>query len=321
MEFFEIKNPLRKIGLDKYVIGPQPLDPLVLIEGKKLSTKQIDVEILNFNSGFFSNLSGENVEVISGYIQSAYINNLVLQTGTFVDLSGENLEVISGHTENSTIDNLGLQTGTFVDLSGENLEVISGRTEFSIIGDLTLQTGRSDTFYISGINILEFLQNLSGNLETTGLHLHEHIEALSGNLEATGLNLISQIDLNTNLIETTQQNLVNTGTLFFSKIDEIKLGIANTGSSLLSGLNHLESKVLDIESSGVGGGVGSGIATNRFLLNEAFEEDEFGDVTPTNHEFISDPMWILREDNNLEVRANIWRRNTGPEAFTDDISF
>ena len=273
MEFFEIKNPLRKIGLDKYVIGPQPLDPLVLIEGKKLSTKQIDVEILNFNSGFFSNLSGENVEVISGYIQSAYINNLVLQTGTFVDLSGE------------------------------NLEVISGRTEFSIIGDLTLQTGRSDTFYISGINILEFLQNLSGNLE------------------ATGLNLISQIDLNTNLIETTQQNLVNTGTLFFSKIDEIKLGIANTGSSLLSGLNHLESKVLDIESSGVGGGVGSGIATNRFLLNEAFEEDEFGDVTPTNHEFISDPMWILREDNNLEVRANIWRRNTGPEAFTDDISF
>ena len=309
MEFFEIKNPLRKIGLDKYVIGPQPLDPLVLIEGKKLSTKQIDVEILNFNSGFFSNLSGENVEVISGYIQSAYINNLVLQTGTFVDLSGE------------------------------NLEVISGRTEFSIIGDLTLQTGRSDTFYISGINILEFLQNLSGNLETTGLHLHEHIEALSGNLEATGLhlhehinalsgnleatglNLISQIDLNTNLIETTQQNLVDTGTLFFSKIDEIKLGIANTGSSLLSGLNHLESKVLDIESSGVGGGVGSGIATNRFLLNEAFEEDEFGDVTPTNHEFISDPMWILREDNNLEVRANIWRRNTGPEAFTDDISF
>ena len=133
--------------------------------------------------------------------------------------------------------------------------------------------------------------------------------------------MISQIDSNTNLIEAAQQNLADTGILFLSKIDNIKLSVVNTGSSLLSGLNNLESKVLDIESSGVGGGVGSGIATNRFLLKEAFEEDEFGDVTPTNHEFISDPMWILREDNNLEVRANIWRRNTGPEAFTDDISF
>ena len=118
MEFFEIKNPLRRIGLDKYIIGQQPLDPLVLIEGKKLSTHQIDVEVLNFTSGFFSNLSGENVEVISGYTQSAYIDNLVLQTGTFIDLSGENLEVVSGHTENSTIDNLDLQTGTLVDLYG-----------------------------------------------------------------------------------------------------------------------------------------------------------------------------------------------------------
>ena len=65
MDFFEIKNPLRRIGQDKYIIGQQPLDPLVLIEGKKLSTHQIDVEVLNFTSGFFSNLSGENVEAVS----------------------------------------------------------------------------------------------------------------------------------------------------------------------------------------------------------------------------------------------------------------
>ena len=60
---------------------------------------------------------------------------------------------------------------------------------------------------------------------------------------------------------------------------------------------------------------------SRFLQKEAFELNELGEVTPTTHEFISDTMWILREDNNLELRANLWRYDTGPNAFTDDISF
>ena len=283
MDFFEIKNPLRRIGQDKYIIGQQPLDPLVLIEGKKIETNQIDVSILNFDEGFFDNLSGQDIDVVSGYIQSGYVNNLVLKTGTFLDLSGKNLEVISGHTENSTIDNLVLQTGSFTNLSGETLDVTSGHTQFSIIGDLTLQTGRSDTFYISGINILEFLQDLSGNLEATGLHLHEHIDILSGDLEATGLSLSNEI-------------------------------------------SGLQSQISSIEISGVGGsGLSSGfeekMLRSRFLQKEAFELNEFGEVTPTTHEFISDTMWILREDNNLEVRANLWRYDTGPNAFTDDISF
>lgn len=283
MDFFEIKNPLRRIGQDKYIIGQQPLDPLVLIEGKKIETNQIDVSILNFDEGFFDNLSGQDIDVVSGYIQSGYVNNLVLKTGTFLDLSGKNLEVISGHTESSTIDNLVLQTGSFTNLSGETLDVTSGHTQFSIIGDLTLQTGRSDTFYISGINILEFLQDLSGNLEATGLHLHEHIDILSGNLEATGLSLLNEI-------------------------------------------SGLQSQISSIEISGVGGsGLSSGfeekMLRSRFLQKEAFELNEFGEVTPTTHEFISDTMWILREDNNLELRANLWRYDTGPNAFTDDISF
>ena len=283
MDFFEIKNPLRRIGQDKYIIGQQPLDPLVLIEGKKIETNEISVSILNFDEGFFDNLSGQNIDVVSGYVQSGYVNNLVLKTGTFLDLSGKNLEVISGHTENSTIDNLVLQTGSFTNLSGETLDVTSGHTQFSIIGDLTLQTGRSDTFYISGINILEFLQDLSGNLEATGLHLHEHIDILSGNLEATGLSLLNEI-------------------------------------------SGLQSQISSIEISGVGGsGLSSGfeeeMLRSRFLQKEAFELNEFGEVTPTTHEFISDTMWILREDNNLELRANLWRYDTGPNAFTDDISF
>ena len=61
--------------------------------------------------------------------------------------------------------------------------------------------------------------------------------------------------------------------------------------------------------------------TNRYKLEEAFEVDQYGDVTPTTGSQVSDPMWILRGENDLEVRANIWRYNTGPEAFTEDISF
>ena len=61
--------------------------------------------------------------------------------------------------------------------------------------------------------------------------------------------------------------------------------------------------------------------SNRYQLEEAFEVDEHGDVTPTTGAQVSDPMWILRGENDLEVRANIWRYDTGPEAFTEDISF
>ena len=199
MEFFQIKNALRKIGKDKYIIGQQPFDPLVLIEGKKLSTKQIDVDQLNFKSGFLQNLSGEKINIID-----------LLQNSTGFNLS-------------------------------------------------------------------------SGNPGVTELHLHEHIDTLSGNLESTGLSLLSEI-------------------------------------------SELQSTVSGIEISGVGGselssGFEEEMLRSRFLQKEAFELNEFGEVTPTTHEFISDTMWILRDDNNLELRANLWRYDTGPNAFTDDISF
>jgi hypothetical protein len=59
----------------------------------------------------------------------------------------------------------------------------------------------------------------------------------------------------------------------------------------------------------------------RYTLEEAFELDENGDVVPSNAVHISDPMWILRNDNDLELRSNHWRYNSGPESFTDEISF
>jgi hypothetical protein len=217
MEFFQIKNALRKIGKDKYIIGQQPFDPLVLIEGKKLSTKQIDVDQLNFKSGFLQNLSGEKINIID-----------LLQNSTGFNLSSGN----------------------------------PGVTE---------------------LHLHEHIDTLSGNLETTELHLHEHIDTLSGNLESTGLSLLSEI-------------------------------------------SELQSTVSGIEISGVGGselssGFEEEMLRSRFLQKEAFELNEFGEVTPTTHEFISDTMWILRDDNNLELRANLWRYDTGPNAFTDDISF
>ena len=58
----------------------------------------------------------------------------------------------------------------------------------------------------------------------------------------------------------------------------------------------------------------------RYQMSEAFEEDENGDLTPSNSPAISDTRWILRNENDLELRSNYWRYNTGPEAFTDDIS-
>ena len=59
----------------------------------------------------------------------------------------------------------------------------------------------------------------------------------------------------------------------------------------------------------------------RYTLEEAFELDENGDVVPTNAAHVSDPMWILRNGNDLELRSNHWRYNSGPDSFTDEISF
>ena len=59
----------------------------------------------------------------------------------------------------------------------------------------------------------------------------------------------------------------------------------------------------------------------RHELEEAFELDADGDIVPSNALYISDPMWILRNQNDLELRSIHWRYNSGPESFTDEISF
>ena len=62
-------------------------------------------------------------------------------------------------------------------------------------------------------------------------------------------------------------------------------------------------------------------SNGEFAGEEAFEINDDGEIVPSNSPLISDTMWILRNQTDLELRNNIWRYNTGPEAFTDEISF
>jgi len=281
MDFFQTKHPVRKIGLNKYAIGGDVLDPLVLIDGHKIETYELDVKVLDFDIGRFDDVSGDNLYAISGTTQKATIENLKLKSGVFEVLSGNQITV---------------QTGSFGELSTSSLNSDNANIDYSIIGELTVSSGSAETFFISGVNVLDkifeiiddlsrtgqFLtsriSSLSGNLSSTGAHLHEHIDSLSGNLLSTGAHLHEHI-------ESIENQLLDLS--------------RDTGTQLISG----------------------DYAQNRFKLGEAFEEDELGDIVPTNEPFVSDTMWILKGDNDLELRANIWRFNTGPNAFTDDISF
>jgi hypothetical protein len=63
------------------------------------------------------------------------------------------------------------------------------------------------------------------------------------------------------------------------------------------------------------------IQETRHELEEAFELDADGDIVPSSAKYISDPIWILRNQNDIELRNNFWRYNSGPDSFTDEISF
>lgn len=60
---------------------------------------------------------------------------------------------------------------------------------------------------------------------------------------------------------------------------------------------------------------------------EAFEEDVdgagtfAGDLKPVDNSCINDTMWMLTSAGDLTLRANHFRYNWGPGAFTEDISF
>lgn len=103
------------------------------------------------------------------------------------------------------------------------------------------------------------------------------------------------------------------------KLDDGTLEVANvqaTDGLFISGINFIEYLTGDFSFLNVQ----NNFYDMRYQMSEAFEEDENGDLTPSNAPAISDTMWILRNENDLELRSNHWRYNTGPEAFTEDIS-
>lgn len=100
-----------------------------------------------------------------------------------------------------------------------------------------------------------------------------------------------------------------------------KLEVEAVGASSLleiSGINFIEYLTGDLTFLR---NLDNNLVKSRYELEEAFEVSDNNEIIPSNAESISDTMWILKNETDLQLRYNIWRYNTGPEAFTDDISF
>ena len=97
------------------------------------------------------------------------------------------------------------------------------------------------------------------------------------------------------------------------------------GDNVLKPLVVIDGKRIIVDSLEVGGTNltvdGAAVAGNT-AWSEAFELDADGDLTPVESNSISDPIWILYPNNNLELRVNHWRYALGsPNDFTEDVSF
>ena len=162
--------------------------------------------------------------------------------------------------------------------------------------------------------------NLKNIYLNTDDYIVAEIEHFSVN---TGYFSVSTNPRNTYL---SMQRQVNTaGASNFTDLLDTPFSLISGSGKFLKVSDDEKSIILTDEiKAGSSTGVLTGTITgsiNRYELKEAFELDEFGDIIPSNAEQISDNMWILKNDQDLELRANLWRYNTGPEAFTEDISF
>ena len=119
MDFFEISQSIRKVGKDKYVIGKQSSNPLVLVDGKSLKT----------DIGIFKNISSDKSEIKEEHIGLSNTDNLILKTGIFDNLSGAELTSFKSHLEESYVSNLYLNTGSFEKLSGNIIQIGTGFSE------------------------------------------------------------------------------------------------------------------------------------------------------------------------------------------------
>ena len=66
MEFFQTNFPIKKVGLNEYVIGDDRTDPLALIQGKHLIIDKLTAKNLN---NIIADMSSD-ISAISGFLPS-----------------------------------------------------------------------------------------------------------------------------------------------------------------------------------------------------------------------------------------------------------
>tara|TARA_B100001093_G_scaffold515079_1_gene590579 strand:- start:8282 stop:9400 length:1119 start_codon:yes stop_codon:yes gene_type:complete len=274
-------------------------------------------------------LSGK-LDTISGMLPS-------LEESTDLKLLSGKLDTISGMLS-SLEESLELQL-----LSGR-LDTISGLLghDHSGIPPVTVPTnsitGTSGSF--------EFL-NITGTLIINGIDVYPAISGLlagkpAENAQITGIKEdIRELELaiedlkpdggtysfSTSLDRSSDKYFIEFPSLF-SLPPKLNVSIETTGDGtlvdhIISGINNSGYHLVFADSIQENTYVAHTMfdSNGEFAGEEAFEINDDGEIVPSNSPLISDTMWILRNQTDLELRNNIWRYNTGPEAFTDEISF
>jgi uncharacterized protein YrrD len=260
MDFFEIKKPIRRVGLDQYIIGNNTTDPLIKIDGPTMTMDELTVRKLNVDLAEFDIIDGDIQRTVSGFIDYAEIKNLELSTGLFSELSGVNFI-----TESGLIQNLELSTGLFSELSGVNFI-----TESGLIQNLELSTGLFSE--LSGVNFITE-SGLIQNLElSTGL-----FSELSGTNFITESGLIQNLELSTGLFSElsgvnfiTESGLIQNLELSTGLFSELSGVNFITESGLIQNLEL--STGLFSELSGVNFITESGLIQNLELSTGLFSE-------------------------------------------------
>lgn len=274
MNFFRISEPIKQVGPNKYVIGDNPLAPLLTLDN---DTVDVPVNLKIANIDFKDYISGLNIDINLDQVDE-HFNISGAGTGNVLVWNGTDY---SWETQDSLDVNLN-QVGEYLNITGA-------------------ETGHFLTWNGSGYS---WTPQTRFDLDTNQVDEHLNLSGAQQGYflmwDGSGYSWTSQ----------TQFNLKT------EQVDEhLNLTGAQSGNVLTwNGMDYawVPEKIQEIPDN---------YSSGRYTVEEAFELDEEGDIVPSNAQNVSDPMWILRNENDLELRHNLWRYNTGPEAFTDEISF
>ncbi len=337
MHIFQTNSPIKKVGPNEYIIGDNKIDPLALIKDKELIIDKVTAKKINglgsdpLLSTKVNDISGLLFDLIHELDHDPFGGSLSSALGLY--FSGHD------HSGESSV------TGASLDLSelsgnlNSKIQSVSGFLHNLIQQQPTNSiTGASGSF--------EFL-NITGTLIVNGIDIYPSISGLLEN-SSTGSVDISGIQEEIRELELAIEDLKPDGGTYsfstslnnssdiyfiefpslFSSPPKLNVSIETTGEAVLidhiiSGVSnsgyHLVFEEVLREDTYVAHTMFD--SNGEFAGEEAFEINVDGEIVPSNSPLISDTMWILRNQTDLEVRNNIWRYNTGPEAFTDEISF